>query len=154
MREARRAITPCAQRFTFHVSRLTFTFYALRFTPYVLRSHFTKGVPRGYNRTHPPHHDSTLISVRRTWEGIAVIFASKIAVIGLIIVLFWVFVAIFAPLLTPYSPTDQDATAQNQGPSAVHPLGTDSLGRDLWSRLIYGARVVLVILPSSAPPWV
>jgi peptide/nickel transport system permease protein len=90
---------------------------------------------------------------RRTWEGIAVIFASKVAVIGLIIVLFWVFVAIFAPVLTPYSPTDQDATAQNQGPSAVHPLGTDNLGRDLWSRLIYGARVVLVILPVRDDLW-
>ena len=37
----------------------------------------------------------------------------------------------------------------NQGPSLKHPLGTDELGRDLWSRLIYGARVVLVFLPIS-----
>jgi peptide/nickel transport system permease protein len=85
--------------------------------------------------------------IRRLWQGLSVIFASKVAVIGLIIILFWVFVAIFAPFLTPYSPTDQDATAQNVGPSPGHPLGTDSLGRDLWSRLIYGAQVVLVILP-------
>lgn len=73
--------------------------------------------------------------------------------IGLIIVLFWVFVAIFAPLLTPYTSTYQDFTAQNQGPSGAHPLGTDSLGRDIWSRLIYGARVVLVILPVTEDFW-
>jgi peptide/nickel transport system permease protein len=91
--------------------------------------------------------------LRRIWGGISLIFASKVAVIGLIIVLFWVFVAIFAPLLTPYAPTDQDYKAQNLGPSSGHPLGTDSLGRDLWSRLIYGARVVLVMLPISENFW-
>jgi peptide/nickel transport system permease protein len=76
-----------------------------------------------------------------------------VAVVGLAIVLFWVFVAIFAPLLTPYTPLEQDWKAPNQGPSAAHPLGTDELGRDLWSRLIYGARVVLVILPMSEHYW-
>jgi peptide/nickel transport system permease protein len=91
--------------------------------------------------------------LRRFWGGISLVFASKVAVIGLIIVLFWVFVAIFAPLLTPYAPTDQDYKAQNLGPSSGHPLGTDSLGRDLWSRLIYGARVVLVMLPISENFW-
>jgi peptide/nickel transport system permease protein len=92
--------------------------------------------------------------LRRIWEGISIIFASKVAVVGLIIVLFWVFAAIFAPLLTPYTPTEQDFTAQNQGPSRAHPLGTDDLGRDVWSRLIYGARVVLVILPVSEDFWI
>ena len=91
--------------------------------------------------------------LRRLWEGISIIFASKVAVVGLIIVLFWVFAAIFAPLLTPYTPTEQDFTAQNQGPSRAHPLGTDSLGRDVWARLIYGARVVLVILPITENLW-
>jgi peptide/nickel transport system permease protein len=90
---------------------------------------------------------------RRLWEGVSILFASKIGLIGLAIVLFWVFVAIFAPFLTRYSPTEQDYTAQNQGPSAAHPLGADSLGRDIWSRLIYGARVVLVILPVSEDFW-
>ncbi len=92
--------------------------------------------------------------LRRLWEGVSILFASKVAVVGLLIVLFWVFVAIFAPLLTPYGPTEQDYTAQNQPPSKAHPLGTDSLGRDIWSRLIYGARVVLVILPVSENFWI
>jgi peptide/nickel transport system permease protein len=91
--------------------------------------------------------------LKRIWEGMSIIFASKTAVIGLIIILFWVFVAIFAPFLTPYTPTEQDFTAQNQGPSRAHPLGTDDLGRDVWARLIYGARVVLVILPITDNFW-
>ena len=90
---------------------------------------------------------------RRAWGGLAVLFASKIAVIGLVIVLFWVLVAILAPLLTPYSPTAQDYKAQNSPPSAAHILGTDDLGRDIWSRLIYGARVVLVMLPVGEHFW-
>lgn len=80
-------------------------------------------------------------------EMFAILYSSKIAMVGLVIVLFWVFVALFAPLLTPYTPFDQDWKAPNQGPSAEHILGTDELGRDLWTRLIYGARVVLVELP-------
>jgi peptide/nickel transport system permease protein len=87
-------------------------------------------------------------------DGLAVLFASKVAVVGLAIVLFWVFVAIFAPLLTPYTPYEQDWKAPNQGPSEAHVLGTDELGRDLWTRLIYGARVVLVMLPLSENVWV
>ena len=92
--------------------------------------------------------------LQRLREGLSVLLASKVALIGLLIVFFWVFVAIFAPLLTPYTPTEQDYVAQNQGPSRTHPLGTDDLGRDIWSRLIYGARVVLVILPISEEFWI
>lgn len=90
---------------------------------------------------------------RRLLGRFSILFASKIAVIGLVIVLFWIFVAIFAPWLTPYSPTEQDYKAQNSPPSAAHLLGTDDLGRDIWSRLIYGARVVLVILPVNEKVW-
>ncbi|MGD8996643.1 MAG: ABC transporter permease [Anaerolineae bacterium] len=91
--------------------------------------------------------------LQKLWEGLSILFESKVALVGLVIVLFWVFVAIFAPLLTPYTPTEQDYTVQNQGPSRAHPLGTDSLGRDIWARLIYGARVVLVMLPVSENFW-
>jgi peptide/nickel transport system permease protein len=67
--------------------------------------------------------------------------------------MFWVFCGGVRPLFTPYGPLDQDWKAPNAGPSWAHPLGTDELGRDLWSRLIYGARVVLVILPVSEDFW-
>ena len=86
---------------------------------------------------------------KRAWESISIIFASKTAMIGLAIVLFWVFVAIFAPFLSSYTPLEQDWRAPNQGPSRAHILGTDELGRDLWLRLINGARVVLITLPIS-----
>jgi peptide/nickel transport system permease protein len=82
------------------------------------------------------------------------IWASKTATVGLFLVLFWVFVAIFAPLLTPYSPLEQDWKNPNIGPSKEHILGTDELGRDLWSRLIYGARVVLVVMPIEDKYWI
>lgn len=94
---------------------------------------------------------SRLRSIR---DRLSVLLASKTALVGLAIILFWVFVAIFAPILTPYTPTEQDYMAQNAAPSAEHILGTDSLGRDVWSRLIYGARVVLVMLPISETFWV
>ncbi len=91
--------------------------------------------------------------LERLWQGASILLESKVALIGLAIVLFWVLVAIFAPLLTPYTPTEQDYLAQNQGPSAQHPLGTDELGRDVWARLIYGARVVLIMLPVTNSLW-
>jgi peptide/nickel transport system permease protein len=90
---------------------------------------------------------------RRTWGGLSTLFASRTATLGLAIVSFWVLVAIFAPLLTPYTATFQDYKAQNSGPTAAHILGTDDLGRDIWSRLIHGARVVLVILPINEHLW-
>ena len=91
--------------------------------------------------------------LRRMLEGFSIIFSSKVAMIGLAIVLFWVIVAVFAPVLTEYTPFEQDWKSPNQGPSASHFLGTDELGRDLWSRLIYGARLVLVVLPISENFW-
>ncbi len=91
---------------------------------------------------------------RRIREAFSVLLSSRIAVIGLTIVLFWVFVAVFAPLLSSYTPLEQDWKAPNQGPSRAHILGTDELGRDLWTRLMYGARVVLVILPISEKLWI
>jgi peptide/nickel transport system permease protein len=87
-------------------------------------------------------------------DGIKFIWASKTATVGLFLVLFWVFVAIFAPLLTPYTPLEQDWKNPNIGPSKGHILGTDELGRDLWARLIYGARVVLVVMPVSDNLWI
>jgi peptide/nickel transport system permease protein len=92
--------------------------------------------------------------LKRTWEGFSILFSSKIGMVGFAIVFFWVFVAVFAPFMTHYTPLEQDWKAPNQGPSSEHILGTDELGRDLWSRLIYGARVVLVLMPISEKLWI
>ncbi|KKL81643.1 hypothetical protein LCGC14_1992710 [marine sediment metagenome] len=86
---------------------------------------------------------------QRFRDAIAPILASKVALVGLGLVSFWILVAIFAPLMTPYGPLEQDPEALNVGPSAEHPLGTDKLGRDLWARLIYGARTILILAPLS-----
>jgi peptide/nickel transport system permease protein len=84
---------------------------------------------------------------RRTWDSISIIFRSRIAVVGLAIVLFWVLIAIFAPLVAPYDPVEQNSKAILQGPSSTYLLGTDKLGRDILSRLIFGARTILVLAP-------
>ncbi len=91
---------------------------------------------------------------RRLWAALSILFASRIATAGLTIVMFWVIVAVFAPVFTHYTPLEQDWKAPNQGPSKAHILGTDELGRDLWSRMIYGARVVLVQMPITEKYWI
>lgn len=68
---------------------------------------------------------------------------SRLAVIGLIIVLIQVAMAILAPILAPFPPNQMDYAALLQGPGAVHPFGTDELGRDILSRVMYGARLSL-----------
>lgn len=87
--------------------------------------------------------------VARLRDGIQLITESKTAMVGLTMVLFWVFVAIAAPVLSPYGPLEQDVAGANQGPSASHFLGTDDIGRDLWARLAFGARLILVLAPVS-----
>ena len=91
---------------------------------------------------------------KRIWDGLAILYSSRIAMVGFSIVMFWIIVAVFAPVFTDYTPLEQDWKAPNQGPSAAHILGTDELGRDLWSRLIYGARVVLVLMPITEDFWI
>ena len=87
--------------------------------------------------------------MQRLRGGLSVVFRSRIATIGLAIVVFWILVAIFAPLIAPHDPLAQDSKAMNQGPSATYPLGTDKLGRDVMSRLVFGARTILILAPIS-----
>jgi peptide/nickel transport system ATP-binding protein len=65
------------------------------------------------------------------------------AIAGVIFLLLLIFAAIFAPLVAPHPPDAQDINAINAGPSLSHLLGTDDLGRDILSRLIWGARISL-----------
>lgn len=64
---------------------------------------------------------------------------------GIIVTGLLVLVAVFASVLAPYDPMAQDLLNARQGPSAAHWLGTDTLGRDIFSRLIWGAQVDLRI---------
>ncbi len=67
------------------------------------------------------------------------------ALIGLGIILTFLTLAAAAPLISPYDPVAQDLTSAIQGPSAEHWFGTDQLGRDIATRLMYGARISLMI---------
>ena len=58
---------------------------------------------------------------------------------------FWCFCAIFGYHIGPYGPFDQDLNSVNAAPSSTHWFGTDQLGRDVFSRVIAGARTVLVV---------
>ncbi|MGW0080758.1 ABC transporter permease [Streptomyces sp. NPDC003393] len=72
-------------------------------------------------------------------------FANKLAVVGLAIITVLVLVAIFAPILAPHDPLKQDLTQTLQSPGSAHWLGTDALGRDQLSRLIYGSRIAVIV---------
>jgi peptide/nickel transport system permease protein len=74
-----------------------------------------------------------------------VFFSRKLVVLGLMVLFLLVVSAIFAPLLAPYNPYKQDMRSTLQQPSSKHLLGTDALGRDTLSRLIYGSRTTLLV---------
>ncbi|WP_156291303.1 nickel transporter permease [Oceanobacillus salinisoli] len=74
---------------------------------------------------------------------------NKSAVIGGGLILFFIFVTIFGPLFTPYSPNTQDMVNKLQPPSSEHWLGTDNFGRDIFSRLIHGTGLTLIVGFSS-----
>lgn len=76
--------------------------------------------------------------------------SNKLAIVGLIIVLLMILSAIFAPLLATYDPNNIDMTKLNQAPGGDHIFGTDSTGRDLYSRLLYGGRISILIGITSA----
>ena len=63
---------------------------------------------------------------------------------GVIICLFWIIMAIIAPMVAPYDPVVQDLTLRLKAPSAAHIFGTDNFGRDIFSRVIYGGRYSLL----------
>ncbi len=70
---------------------------------------------------------------------------SKGALIGLTLLLCMVFLAVFSPLIAPYDPIELNAQDYLQSPRSEHLFGTDQYGRDVFSRVIYGARISLVI---------
>jgi peptide/nickel transport system permease protein len=66
-----------------------------------------------------------------------------LATFGASIILIWILIALFAPLISRYSPNIVDVSIRLQPPSALHWLGTDALGRDVYSRLVYGSQISL-----------
>lgn len=70
---------------------------------------------------------------------------NPMAMAGLAIIVTWAILAIFADLIIPYGPYEQNIGDRLQAPSGVHFFGTDELGRDVFSRVIYGSRISLPI---------
>lgn len=70
---------------------------------------------------------------------------NKVAMVGLFIFLILVLSALLAPVLTPYDPYTMDFTQINKPPSGEHLMGTDEVGRDYLTRILYGGRVSMKV---------
>lgn len=84
----------------------------------------------------PPRHDRSIL--RRVLDA-------RLAGAGLAVLVLVVFSALLAPVLAPADPNAQDYLALTEAPGAAHLLGTDDLGRDVLSRIIYGSRISLEV---------
>ncbi len=90
------------------------------------------------------------VSASGQWRDIRRRFVrNKLAVVGLGMIVLLVFVAIFAPLIAPYGPKHQDLFNTESPPSAKHWFGTDVVGRDQFTRVLYGTRIALLVGLSS-----
>lgn len=87
-------------------------------------------------------------SARR--EVLHSLIRQKTFMVGAAILLFWIFCAIFGPSLTPHSAYSQSLLATNQAPSSHNWFGTDQLGRDVFARVIAGARPIMITAPLAA----
>lgn len=83
------------------------------------------------------------------WKSISIVFESRVATVGMAIVLFWIILALLSLVWTPHPPNASDFV-QNLSPNATNWLGTDQLGRDLLSRLMQGTQVILL---KTRLPW-
>ncbi len=84
------------------------------------------------------------------YQGWLTFRANTLAMVGLVILIGLVLMAIFAPWLSPYDPVAQNLGDRLMPPSGAHWLGTDALGRDILSRIIWGSRVTLFIVGTVA----
>ena len=85
--------------------------------------------------TSPSQAEDTIRMAMRSWP--------LVLKLGIVIVVFWVGLAIFADLIAPYSPDIHDYSALLQPPNWQHWLGTDNFGRDILTRILYGIRIDL-----------
>lgn len=78
-----------------------------------------------------------------TVNGMTRLLQHRLSLVGLVITTVFIFTALFAPLIAPYSPSAQNLAKDLRPPSPAHPLGQDKLGRDILSRVIYGSQISL-----------
>jgi peptide/nickel transport system permease protein len=100
---------------------------------------------RAYLTTETPvsRNQARLGQIYRQWRALK---QNPLALIGLGIVVALLLIALLAPIIAPYDPLAQNLTQRLLPPSAKHWFGTDALGRDIFSRIIFGARITLVIV--------
>lgn len=70
---------------------------------------------------------------------------SPVAVVAVLLIVFWLLAALLAPKIAPYPPLEQDVMNRLAPPNSAHWLGTDPLGRDILSRILYGARLSIPV---------
>ena len=96
--------------------------------------------------TYEQSEEAELVEFNSTWDNIVNTFKKNpLAMTGVVVIVVIILAAIFAPLICPYDPYVQDLRNALAKPSAEHILGTDSFGRDLFTRIVYGARISLII---------
>ena len=95
-----------------------------------------------------PASEQAMETPKRIWrERIGMLLRSAPFVIGILILLFWVIMAIIGPLIVPYGADDTDLLNTLTPPAADHLFGTDQFGRDVFSRVIVGSRDILIVAP-------
>ncbi|MGE3270117.1 MAG: ABC transporter permease [Chloroflexota bacterium] len=97
--------------------------------------------------TTPTQPDDAAVFRRRTrrFDLLRRLLRIRLAWVGLAVLAGMLFLAVTADFLTPYDPNYQDYAVLLQAPSADHPFGTDQIGRDLYSRVVYGTRVSIQV---------
>lgn len=89
---------------------------------------------------------SRLTSSESPWaRGLRILIRNRMAMAGAAVILIWAVAAVAAPLIAPYDALSQSVEDRLSPPSAQHPFGTDELGRDVFSRVVYGARISLPV---------
>jgi peptide/nickel transport system permease protein len=83
-------------------------------------------------------------------ERLRLLLRSPRVLVGLVVIAFWVFCALFPSLVAPHDPIFDNQFDVSQSPSWSHPFGTDTNGRDVFSRVLAGSRSILVIAPAAA----
>lgn len=84
--------------------------------------------------------------MRNLWaDALRRLLKNRLAILGLVLVLLFLFTALFGRLFAPYDFLEQNISNALQPPSFQHWLGTDALGRDIFSRLVYGARTAAIV---------
>ncbi len=79
------------------------------------------------------------------WRRLRQAARDPLTLIGCGVIGIWLLLALLAPLVSPYLPNEPDMAVRLEPPAGAHPFGTDQYGRDIFSRVIYGARISMVI---------